>query len=138
VAKGRKTRLSEEDKERAHEKWMKGLDSLVSLGKVAFICTAFVASMYVGVALPIKYSAGTTTIISYGLQWAQALKVDVLLAWGTAATCAGWAWSERKKRLRERKERDDRLVKLEQSKDPNRTSSGLTVDGRIARATENE
>jgi hypothetical protein len=88
-----------------------------------------VGCFYVGIALPVQYSAGQTTSISYVLTWVQSLKLDVMLAWGTAAASTVWALRERLKRIRERKERDDRIAKLEREKDPHRTSSGLLPDG---------
>lgn len=62
--------------------------------------------------------------------------MHVWLAWGLAAGCGGWGYAERKKRLGERKERDDRIKKLEQTIDPNRSSSGLNVDGSIKKGVQ--
>lgn len=58
-------------------------------------------------------------------------KIDVVVAWGVAAGCALWGHTERKAKLRERKEKDDRIIALEKNVDPNRTSSGLTPDGNL-------
>lgn len=120
---------TEQDKVRMHALSMKRWDTCLTLGKYAIWGASVVGCFYVGIALPVKYSAGQTTTISYLLTWAQAIKLDVLMAWGAAAGTTVWAITERMKRIRERKERDERIAKLEKERDPSRTSSGLTPEG---------
>jgi hypothetical protein len=120
---------TEQDKARLHALSMKRWDVGLTLGKYAIWALCIVGCFYVGVALPVKYSAGQTTTISYLLTWAQTIKLDVLLAYGAVAGTTAWAISERLKRIRERKEKDARIASLEQRLDPNRTSSGLLPDG---------
>lgn len=74
-------------------------------------------------------SAGQETTINYAVKFLADVKLHVWIAWGTAAGCGMWATTERRKRLSERKEKDERIKKLEQAIDPNRTSSGLSVVG---------
>ena len=107
----------------------RGGDVISRLGSIFLIGLAVVGSLYVAVYLPVVASSGKTTVISYVLNWISDFRINVALAWGTTAACGGWAVLERKKRLRERKERDQRIAELERHIDPNRTSSNLTVAG---------
>lgn len=90
---------------------------------------AVVGGVYFAIYLPIKVTAGKTATIQYLVSWLADFNVHVALAWSTAAACLWWGWRERKKRLQERAERDERIKQLETHLDPNRTSSNLTVDG---------
>jgi hypothetical protein len=108
---------------------MKRWDVCLTLGKYGILAGCLVGCFYVGIALPVKYSAGQTTTISYLLSWAQAIKLDVFLAWTTTAGMTIWAVRERMKRIKERREKDERIAKLEKQLDPTRTSSGLTPEG---------
>lgn len=85
--------------------------------------------MYVGLYLPIKVSVGETTNIHYLLNFISKINANILVSWGATVGTTAWAWGERKKRLQERKERDDRIIVLEKQIDPNRTSSNLTTSG---------
>jgi hypothetical protein len=67
---------------------------------------------YTAVYLPIKESAGQQTTITVMQQWLADVGISVYLAWGAAATCGGWAMLERRKRLRERAEKDTRVIEL--------------------------
>lgn len=124
------TQLTEKDRERAFALALQRWDTIRQIGNRGVVVIGVVLVTYVGVALPVKYSAGKQTSISYVLNWMQNMRIDAALAYCGAAGSAGWAVWERKKRLRERKERDDRIRELELGHDPNRTSSGLLVDGR--------
>lgn len=123
---------TDKDKERAHELAMKKWDVFSSLCKYVAVGAIIVGALYVGIALPVNYSSGQQTTITYLLAWAVNADVQVWIAWGVAGAAAIWAGLERAKRLRERKERDERLLKYETVKDPNRTSSGLTLEGKVA------
>ena len=106
---------------------------------VGRICTqvcisgTIIACVYFGVYLPIKVSHGEATSITFILQWFADISLNVVLAWTTAGGLGLLAHRERKKRLREREERDKRIEELESLIDPGRTSSGLTVDGAMAK-----
>jgi len=115
------------------------LMELVERLGIYFIVTGgIVAGLYVAVYLPIKVSHGEETSITFILNWIADFKLNVTLAWGAAAGCGGWAIAERKKRLREREERDDRIKKLEMQVDPNRSSSNLTTDGTDSRKAQDD
>jgi hypothetical protein len=90
-----------------------------------------VGAVYVGVYLPVSVSHGEVTTINFVLNWLTSLKLDVLVSWGAAAVATGVAVAEKKKRLKERKEKDERIRILEESIDPKRTSSNLLPDGSV-------
>jgi len=87
------------------------------------------AVVYAGVYVPGRDAAGGQTILTVTQKWVVDANLHVYLAWGAAAGGAAYGWSERRKRLRERGERDKRITELEKRIDPNRTSSGLSTEG---------
>lgn len=121
--------ISEAELERKHTRFFAWISLAENLGGKLIIGATVVAGIFCGLYLPVKISHGETTAISFFVTWFTDFKVNIALAWG-AACGVGWlAYAERKKRLKERKERDERIEELEHKIDPNRTSSGLTVDG---------
>ena len=109
---------------------IKRWDVLQKLGVTGIISLASVLGIYYAIYMPIEASHGETTAVHFVVDWCTKLKMNVILAWSAGGAGVLWARSERKKRLRERKEKDDRITKLERQLDPNRTSSDLTPDGR--------
>jgi hypothetical protein len=103
-----------------------------TLGKTAIICTATVLCIYYGVYQPIAISHGETTTVRFLMDWMAEIKANVVLAWGATAASLLWGKAQRGKRLRERRERDDRIAALEKQIDPNRSSSGLGTDGSMS------
>ena len=79
--------------------------------------------------MPVRDAAGQQTIITVTQQWILDANLHVYLAWGAAAGSIAYGWFERRKRLREREERDRRIIALETQIDPSRTSSGLSLEG---------
>ena len=131
-------RTSQEEAERQFTLRMRRMELAEKLGTPAVWFAGIGVVLYVGVYMPIEASHGETTTITFILDWIAYFKINVVLAWSAAAGCAGWAIVERKKRLRERKERDDRIKKLEMQIDPNRSSSNLTTDGSQSRKAQND
>ena len=118
------------ERDAAYALAMKRWEVVGSLGKFAISGLAVVYSIYYGLYRSIEAAQGKTTTIVYLVEWLSKLKIDVCLAWGLAFGSILWGWVERKKRLKERRERDERITKLECQIDPDRTSSGLTTEGR--------
>lgn len=108
---------------------LRRMDMLENLGRIFLICATIIAVAYVGVYLPIKASAGQTTTITYVLELLTKTKASVLVSWIATACTTLWGWLERRKRIREREEKDKRLLKLEKIVDPNRSSSNLSPTG---------
>lgn len=121
--------LSEEDKKRRFSLMMATINGIRITCIVAIIAGAFVASVYCGIYLPIKETAGETTFISYTVNFLWDIKFHIWAAWGAAASCAGWAIWEKRSRIKERGEKDARISELEEFIDPLRTSSELTPAG---------
>ena len=109
-----------------------------SLGKYLIVAFCVVMSIYYGVYKPVEVSHGEETSITFILDWIADFKLNIALAWGAVAVCGGWAIAERKKRLREREERDNRIANLELQLDPNRSSSNLTTDGTDSRKAQDD
>ncbi len=120
---------SEEELDRRHIRWMFIIDSCRKVVLTAFIGFWAWAVVYAGFYLPVKESAGQQTIITVAQNWVVDANIHVYLAWGAAAGGVAYGWNERRKRLRERKAKDERIIQLERKLDPNRTSSGLTTEG---------
>ena len=95
------------------------------LARWIVVGAVIVLSVYVGVALPLKYSAGKETVISLVYKVVLDARLEVILPYVIAALFAG-LW-RRERRLRKTSVRREhvRVEKLERNKDPNRTSSGL-------------
>ena len=123
--------LTSEQREFRGMLWMRGFTLVENLGKWLIIGLTIVGAVYFGVYLPIKISAGKTTTISYIVNFLANINAEVIISWVTSGAAALWAVSERKKRLAERAEKDERLKKLEQRVDPGRSSSHLTPTGQI-------
>lgn len=123
------SRASEKEQLRRHARLLLIINSVSSITKFLIVSSCVVGTTYTGIYLPIQASAGQETTISVLQKWVVDANLQVYLAWGAAAAGTGWALLERRKRLRERSERDKRIVELEHKFDPNRTSSGMTVGG---------
>lgn len=111
------------------ESWNKTCDTLLTAFKWLCAVAMVFIGFYVGIYLPIQASAGKSTLVSYVVNFATSIKLDVILAWGAAVGCGTWASYEKWKRLRERKEKDERIVELERQIDKGRSSSELNVSG---------
>lgn len=122
-------KLSEKDRERQHQLALKRWDVISILGKYFLVVVGIAASLFVGIALPILFSSGKATGIEYTINWIADFQLHVWIAWGAAATATVVAAIERRKRIKERGEKDERIIKLERGIDPNRGSSGLTPEG---------
>jgi hypothetical protein len=109
--------------------WIKSLSVVQSIANRLIIGGTILGCVYLGIYLPVQISAGKSTSINYLVNVAFDLKLHVWIAWAAGAGGVGLAVTERNKRLKERKEKDERIEKLEQQIDPNRSSSGLSVDG---------
>jgi len=122
---------SEEDKVRQYRL------SLARLGVFKILCMTFLIGLsfvgfgYVTFYLPIQASHGEATTITVAQNWLANINASVYIAWGAAGIAGSAVAVTRKKWMRERKEKDARIAQLERQLDPNRTSSGLTPEGRI-------
>lgn len=79
------------------------------------------------VFLTVRELAGKTTIVSFVADYFS--KVGHSAPWSLATLFGLWGIGERKLRQRKVKNMSDHIQQLEQEKDPNRTSSGLTQTG---------
>jgi hypothetical protein len=121
--------ISKEELERRHQRWLYGCEQISTIVKMFLVCLTIFGTAYVGIYLPIEASHGETTTINFLVKWLTNFRMNVVLPWALCGGAMYWASSERKKRLLERHERDERIKKLESKIDPNRSSSNLTVDG---------
>lgn len=128
-ARPRSPSPSEEEHARSHARWIYKVDAIRNVSKTFVIGFWAWAVVYAGVYLPVRDAPGTQTILSVTQNWVVNANLHVYLAWGAAAAGALYGANERRKRLRERGERDKRIKELEQHIDPNRTTSGLNVEG---------
>ena len=126
---GRSTSSSEEEHLRYHARSMYAIDAIRKVSMTCIIGFWAWAVIYAGVYLPVRDAPGGQTILTVTQKWIFDANLHVYLAWGAAAGGAGYGWSERRKRLRERGEKDKRIVELEKRLDPNRTTSGLSIEG---------
>lgn len=108
---------------------LKRLEVFGSCFKTACICAAVVLFGYVAIYKPIDAAKGEQTAINYVVNWLGDIKLNVGLAWTATGASTAWALLERRKRLKERKEKDARIGAFERSIDPDRSSSELTVSG---------
>ena len=129
---GHPPRPTEKDKDRQQQLRIKQWDVIKTIGLALVVGATIVGGLFMGVALPVYYSAGKQTAINFALNWVQNIRLDVWLGWGAAGLAALWAWRERLLRFRERAIWDERRTEMEQQLDPNRTGSGLTPSGRIS------
>ena len=129
TSKAQSESVSEEERSRQHSRFLFVWGNIFRLFRYAIIGVAAWAIVYTGVYLPIKESAGKETIVNVVQKWIFDAQLNVYVAWGLAGAAALYARSERRKRLRERRDRDNRIAELEKRIDPGRTSSGLTVEG---------
>ncbi len=92
------------------------------------LCIWFAGIALVGyctIALPIQYSSGQTTSISYLIEIVGAFDLHIWVSY-SAAAAFGFLWNkERKLRKMAVRREHARVEKLEKEKDPNRTSSYL-------------
>lgn len=105
------------------------IDAWETLGRYFLVVSGVVGLAYFGIYMPIEASAGKDTAISYVVNFISDVKLDVVLAWGSAAGASAWAIRERRAKMSERKEKDKRIADLEKHIDSRRTSSGLDVGG---------
>ena len=128
-----KKTVTEEEQKRYHQRFLaivggiRLLFQTAIIGVFAWLC---VHSMFY---LPIQAAHGETTSITVAQNWLANVNASVYLAWGASALGGAYGWRERKKRLEERKEKDDRISQLEHALDPTRSSSGLTPGGDISK-----
>lgn len=118
--------------------WWRCIEAVEKIVIYSIVAFSVVASIYYGVYKTVEVSHGEETSITFILDWIADFKLNIALAWGAAAGCGGWAIAERKKRLREREERDNRIANLELQLDPNRSSSNLTTDGTDSRKAQDD
>lgn len=121
---------SEADKERAYQLWIRVLDVIKTTVTIGGIGFTVVGSAFCLVPLPIWLSHGEHTVIEYMVHWMSVAHIDTLGLGGALAAAIKWALWERKKRFKERGERDERIVALEQQIDSTRSSSNLSVNGK--------
>ena len=57
------------------------------------------------------------------------MQANVSIAWGATVIMGFATWSMYRKMIKERREKDERIKKLELRLDPNRTTSGVTPTG---------
>jgi len=103
--------------------------SIRNFAIAAVISVGVVGTVYVGIYLPVEASAGKTTFISSTQNFLANIDAQVWLGWGAAASGALYGLYQKRKGIRERNERDERIAALEMQIDPNRSSSGLTPSG---------
>ncbi len=84
-----------------------------------------VGCFYVGVALPVKYSAGQETSVSFVAKALLDIEVHIWLPYLVAIALAGLWKRERSLRKRTIRREHKRVEAFEQKIDPNRTSSGF-------------
>ena len=120
---------SESELSRLHARWMFGISSIRNICMTAVVGFWAWAVVYAGVYLPVRDAPGTKTILEITQNWIFNANLHVYVAWGAAAAATAYGLSERRKRISERGEKDERIVKLETQLDPNRTSSGLSIEG---------
>lgn len=85
--------------------------------------------IYLGIVLPLKYTAGKQTIVNFIYGAALDLKMNMVVPWAAVALFGGlWQW-ERYLRKKTVAREHRRTEELEKQQDPNRTSSGLTPTG---------
>lgn len=131
--KGREE-ISEKELERRHERFFLVFHTITVLGRYLAITVSVVGLAYFGIYKPIEISHGETTTISYVVDFLANMKADVMLARGVTTGSLAMAWAERRKRLRERKERDERIRKLETAIDQGRTQVSYSFKTRIAQS----
>ncbi|MCA9164144.1 MAG: hypothetical protein R3C99_08315 [Pirellulaceae bacterium] len=122
-------KITKEEIEARTQIWVRAIDFAESAFRGFVVVACVFTVVYFGIYRPIEISAGKSTAINYAVQLLADVKLHVWLAWGAALGCSAWALQERRKRLSERKEKDERIQKLERAMDPSRTSSGLSVAG---------
>ncbi len=127
----RQKAMTDKEFEWQAEKWKKNCE----FRKQILVCGTVIACIFIvcyfGVYLPIEASAGKQTSVLYAMKFISDVKLHVWAAWGAGAVGAGYGITERRKRLSERKERDERIKSLEIQIDGKRSSSGLSVNGEI-------
>lgn len=84
-----------------------------------------VGCFYVGVALPVKYSAGQETSVSFVAKALLDIKVHIWLPYLVAIAFAGLWKRERSLRKRTIRREHKRIEAFEKNMHPNRTSSGF-------------
>ena len=109
---------------------MARLATIKTLSMTAIIGGAAIGFGYVSFYLPIQASHGETTTITVAQTWLANVNASVYIAWGATAAVGIGAHQLYRKMIRERKLKDARIADLEKQIDPERTSSGLTPEGR--------
>ena len=95
------------------------------LGRYAVIALGVVGSLYVGIALPIKYTAGQETVLNIFYRAVLDLKLGIIIPYVLILIFFILWQRERKVRKSSVKREHQRVVELEKTKDPSRTSSGF-------------
>jgi hypothetical protein len=111
------------------QKWDTGLRLGQALIKYAAICFCIWR-----LAPAMEAFAGKTTLANFGVSLIADLKANTVFSHLVMAVLglggAGYGLRERAQKRREIKRLGNRVVAVEKQLDPNRTSSGLTIDGR--------
>lgn len=128
--------VSEEEHQRRHTRFIFVAGGIVNVLKWLIWGAVIVASFYVTFALPVLASHGETTTITVAQNWVANVNAQVWVSWGLAAGATGYGLNERRLRRKERAEKDARIKKLEEAKDPSRTSSGVDQKGEPKKGTE--
>lgn len=122
-------RPSEDELRRQHERFILRWNIGASIAKYLIVGFSAVAFAYVTFYLPVQASSGEETTITHGIKFLADINAHVYLAWGAAAATTYWGWNERKQKLSERAQKDQRIRELEKKLDPRVTSSNLDVTG---------
>lgn len=130
-----KPQVSEKELVRRHERFALGVLATERLFTRLGYTVGIVLAVYFTFAAPIKYSAGQATSISYLVEFLSSIRVSLWLPTCVAAAALEWGRRERSLRMRERREKDQRIKELEMKLDPNRSSSRLSVDGNAVQGT---
>ena len=75
--------MTETDRESAHSLSFHKWEVFRQLMGRLFICVTVIVVVYVGIYLPIRISAGTTTTVRYLLDFAMIVDAHVWIAWVT-------------------------------------------------------
>jgi hypothetical protein len=111
------------------QKWEAGLRvclAVIKYGALCFCCWALAPAL--------EAFAGKTTLAHFGIFLIADLKANTVFSHIIMGLVglggAGYGLRERAQKRKEIKRLGNRVVEVEKRLDPNRTSSGLTIDGR--------
>jgi len=111
------------------QKWDTGLRLGLALIKYGTLCVCFWR-----LAPAMEAFAGKTTLANFGVSLIADLKANTVFSHIVMGILglggAGYGLRERAQKRKEIKRLGNRVVEVEKRLDPNRSSSGLTIDGR--------